>query len=369
MTVLVAGGGLAGAAAAAGLAQAGIAVTVVERQPSPVDKICGEFLSHEAQTYLLQLGLDVGRLGGAEISRLRLVRGSRSVEAKLPFRGIGISRCKLDEALLRHAAESGAKVLRGRTIRQLQNSADLAIDVEGEGVMTAETLLLATGKHELRGARRNIGSQEDLVGFKMYFRLNAKAQAALAQYIELIFFAGGYAGLQLIEDGIANLCLLVKRGRLLNCGGSWETLLEDLQIQSPYLAGQLRDSVQLLPQPLTIYRVPYGFMHRHNPADPANLFRLGDQACVIHSFTGDGMALALHSAALCVQTLRNGGQAAAYHRRLARDVSAQIKRANMLSTVLNHPATQPAMFELSKLWPASLGIAAALTRVPAQARI
>jgi len=367
--VLVAGGGLAGAAAAAGLAQAGMAVTLIERQAEPVHKICGEFLSYEAQSYLEKLGLDLAAFGGAPISRMRLVRGETYVETALPFQGIGISRRKLDEALLQHAEKCGARILRGRNIRSLDPGGALKLDVEGEGVMTPETLLLATGKHELRGAKRAVGRQQDLVGFKMYFRLRDQAQAALSDHIELIFFAGGYAGLQMIEDGIANLCLLVQREIFQGCGAGWEPLLDDLKRQSPYLAGQLQDAAQAWPQPLSIYRVPYGFMHRHRPGDPAQLFRLGDQACVIHSFTGDGMAVALHSAALAVHMIQGGGQAAAYHRRLARDVSGQMRRANLLSSLLNHAALQPAMFGMARLWPASLKKAAALTRVPLRAQI
>ena len=46
--VLVVGGGLAGAAAASILAEAGRPVTVLERDRAPAHKICGEFLSGEA---------------------------------------------------------------------------------------------------------------------------------------------------------------------------------------------------------------------------------------------------------------------------------------------------------------------------------
>lgn len=75
------GGGLAGGAAACGLALGGFAaggraVTLLERDRAPVDKICGEFLSVEAQASLAAIGLDVAALGGHRISRLRLVRGA-----------------------------------------------------------------------------------------------------------------------------------------------------------------------------------------------------------------------------------------------------------------------------------------------------
>jgi flavin-dependent dehydrogenase len=343
-------------------------VTLIERETLPVHKICGEFLSQEAQSYLSRLGLDVGIMGGAPISRLRLVRGAQKIEAELPFRGVGISRRKLDEALLQHAGSSGAGILRGRAIRSLDPQ-KLVLEVENQGVMAPRTLLLATGKHELRGAKRQATTTPDLIGFKMYFRLGPAALAALAEYIQLIFFPGGYAGLQLIEDGIANLCLLISRAKFVQIGGTWPEVLEYVKASSPFPAEILEDAAPLLAQPLTIFRVPYGFFHRVQRDDSPRLFRLGDQACVIHSFTGDGMAIALHSAALAVQSCRQGDDAASYHRRLRRDVGTQLKRADALYALLHSRLSQPAIFAMASLWPGSLKIAAAATRVPLRARL
>jgi len=186
----------------------------------------------------------------------------------------------------------------------------------------------------------------------------------LETYIDLILFSGGYAGLQLIENGIANLCLLVDRDRYRLCGGTWECLLAYLKESSAFLADQLAEAEPLLPQPLTIYQVPYGFIHQPSEADLPNLFRLGDQACVIQSFTGDGMSIALHSAALAARTVLAGAGSKSYQNRLASDVRGQMKRADLFYMLLNNPLAQVGVFKLSKLWPKTLGIAAKLTRVP-----
>jgi len=361
--IVIAGGGLAGAAAAAGFARAGRAVTLIERETQPVHKICGEFLSAEAQDYLARLGLDAATLGGAPISKLRLIRGARIVSTDLPFRAIGLSRFKLDEALLLHAQHCGAKLRRGHAVRSVAFNSKLTLDVEG-GTLAPDVLLLATGKHELRGVKRDAALRKNLIGFKMYFRLRPEARLALEDHIELIFFAGGYAGLQMIEDGIANLCLLVDRDRYRRCGGGWEKLLQYLESESPVLAARLAGAEQMLAQPLTIYQVPYGFIHHPSAADSNALFRLGDQACVIQSFTGDGMSIALHSAALAVQAVLRGEGAAAYHRQLARDIRGQIKRADILYALMDSRLAQAGLFGITRLWPASLKIAAHFTRVP-----
>jgi flavin-dependent dehydrogenase len=367
--VVVAGGGLAGAAAAVGLAQAGVEVTLIERETGPVHKICGEFLSTEAQAYLLKLGLDVGLLGGAPISHLRLVRGADEVTAALPFRGIGLSRFRLDEALLRYASASGVNVWRGHTIRSVAAGEKIALEVAGLGVLRPHTLLLATGKHELRGVKRAVGEGGDLIGFKMYFQLGSQARRELEDHIDLIFFRNGYAGLQMVEDGLANFCLLVSRERFAAAGGSWVGLFDDLLRSSSYLARQMAGASPLLEQPLSIYRVPYGFVHQPLERDPAGLFRLGDQACVIQSFTGDGMSIALHSAALAVAAHLAGETSMAYHRRLASDVGGQIKRADALYRLMDRSAMQAGLFGLARLWPGGLRIAAGLTRVPERVRM
>jgi flavin-dependent dehydrogenase len=367
--VIIAGGGLAGSAAAAGLARAGVKVILIEREAGPVDKICGEFLSIEAQHYLGKLGLNLAKLGGHEITNLTLARGDKSVETALPFRGIGISRRDLDEAVLTHAEACGANVLRGNAINRIHEDDDITLDVANIGDMHTRTLFLATGKHEMRGFRREPDSMDDLVGFKMYFRLGAAAEQALAGQIMLILFRGGYAGLQLVEGRKANLCLLVRRSRLQVAGGKWQALLDDLCDESAVLSRALSSALPLLEKPLTIFRVPYGYVYRPNATDDTQIFRLGDQAGVIPSFTGDGMAIALHSAALAVSCYLSGATAARYHERLSSGISGQISRAGRLYAFSQNSGLQAAGFALARIWPQTLRLAANVTRVPMRARL
>jgi len=366
--IVIAGGGLAGAACAVALARAGRQVTVLERETGPTHKICGEFLSSEAKDYLSSWGIDVANKGGALISRLRLTRGKRSIETPLPFHGVGISRRRLDEAVLQQAEKAGARILRGRTITHVDTQSGGRLTLNNGHTMTPETLFLATGKHELRGARRDAAPPESLIGFKMYFKLTQAATAELAGRIELILFRGGYAGLQMVEDGQANLCLLADRTRLQAAGGKWESLLDDLCTETPLLARLLIHGEPLLEQPLTIYRVPYGFIYRPRSTDARNLYRLGDQAGVIPSFTGDGMAIALHSVAIATSMFLKGCDADAYHRRLARDIGGQVKRANVFYGLATAGATKRLFLPLVTLFPNSLKVAASLTRVPVRAR-
>lgn len=359
--IVVAGGGAAGAAAACLLGQAGHRALVLEREAGPHDKVCGEFLSHEAQSVLREVGLDPGSMGAAPIHTVRLVHRTRVAESALPVPAHGLSRRVLDEALLARAAALGAEVIRGQAVRDTAPDGTLTLD---GGTLVARTLFLATGKHDLRGARRQPDrTPEPLVGFKMHLTPSPATRLALRGAVEVLLFRGGYAGLQLIERDRANLCLLVRRERLQAAGGTWDGLLDDLCRESPHLAARLEGGAALFERPLTVSRVPYGFVHRPRDDDPAGLYRLGDQAAVIPSFAGDGVAIALHTARRAVGAFLAGRSARDYHTALRREMVGQIGRAGWIYAAGRRaPGVTVAA---AWLWPGLLRVGARATRVAA----
>lgn len=357
--VVVVGGGLAGGAAAIQLARAGLAVHLLEREGEPTDKICGEFLSIEAQRALDRLGVDLDRLGASRISALRLAWGGRRIEAPLPFTARGIGRKLLDAALLGLAERTGAKIDRGVTVRAV----DAGRLVTSRGDLAPAITLAATGKHELRGIGRDVaGCDTDYVGFKIHLRLPIRARANLDGKVDVILFDEGYAGLQLIENGIANLCLLLTKRRLSAIGGTWQAVFEML-LREPY-AAMLADAEEIFARPLTIAGVPYGFLHRHRPND--RVFRLGDQAAVIPSFCGEGMAIALHSAALAASVVVEGGRAAAHHAMLRRDLWRSMAVATTLQRCGRNALPRHLLLRLLHLHPGIVGQLVRGTRVAAR---
>lgn len=363
--IVVIGGGPAGASAACLLAAAGRRPLVIERETEPRHKICGEFLSVEAQGYLAALGIDPRALGGAEIDRVRLVAGSRVAEAPLPFRGVGLSRRVLDEALLRRAEAAGAQVIRGVVAREIAaEEGSLCVDLGRDGAIAAQTIFHASGKHDLRSPKRPREGC-DLIGFKTYFALCPRERAALEGIIEVILFEGGYAGLQLVEEGQANLCLLVRQSAYEADGRSFEALLARIVSECPELARRLAGATPLLDKPLAIAQVPYGFVYAPEPGAPEGLFRLGDQMGVIPSFSGDGMSIALHTARLAAGTyLLRGNAAGRYHAEARRDIEGQIRLASNLYAVSRSPLGQQALVLACRTVPAALRLMAAWTRVP-----
>lgn len=359
---LIIGGGPAGAAAACLLARSGQAVTLLERQRGPADKVCGDFLSVEAIDVLTALGIDLPALHPAPIRCLRLIHAKRAVEVPLPFAALGLSRRVLDEAVLRHAIALGATVHRGCAVRGLRKGqAGWIAHCDELGDVAGDTAFLATGKHDLRGFARP-ARHAQFIGLKMYYDLAPDQQAALSGAVELALFPGGYAGLQCVEQGRAVLCLLVGADRFRHAGGQWASLLAELRGLTPHLAQRLRGARQRLPRPLAVAAIPYG--HLQQPPVCEGLFRLGDQACVIPSLTGDGVAIALHSAALAVAAWRDGQGADGYHRTLAQRLRPPMRAASLLHLLCLTPRLQSLVGIAVGMRPQLAVRAATATRVP-----
>ncbi len=361
---LVVGGGLAGPALAILLARAGRDVLLIEKSAGPHPKVCGEFLSYEALHYLQAIGVDPEALGAVPIETVRLARHEVLATTRLPFRSLSLSRARLDEALLQLAASDGVAVLRSRRVQSLKKEeTKWAAQTDQGEIFCGRSAFLATGKHDLFGWNRPRGKQNDLLAFKMYWRLAQKQHAELAAHVELILFPGGYIGLQPVEEGIANLCLLVRRKVFKRIGATWPALLTYIQRHATHLATRLRGASACWECPLSLSSIPYGYV-RAQALD--GLWRLGDQSAVIPSFAGDGMSMALHSANLAAATYVEGGSAEVYQQRLAHALTQQVGLATLLSRSLVTPYVGSLLSTAARWWPGVLAHVAQNTRIHAK---
>lgn len=358
---LIVGGGPAGAAAAIQLGRAGHAPLLIEREPGPRDVVCGGFLGWDALSALQRLGVDAFALGAQPIRTLRLVSPRRAVEARLPHRAAGLSRRTLDEALLARAAGEGAEVRRGVRARSADAAARAVWLPDGDTI-AADALILATGKHDLRGVRRE-GAREasrTAVGLRTALPATPDRRTALDGVIELHVFDDGYAGLLLQEDGAANFCLSVSERRFMAARGAIRPLLHDLQRENPLLAERLRGGPP--GEWRSIAQVPYGWRAR---TSDAGLFRAGDQAAVIASLAGDGIAIALSSGIQAAAALLAEGPDAAprFQRRLARRAARPLFVAGRLRAMAESPGWREKMLRAAGAFPAAVSAAARLTRI------
>ncbi len=328
-TVIV-GGGLAGGYAAALLARSGARPIVLERTTGPSDKVCtASSLSAEAQGYLRAAGLDLAvleRAGDRQGACRRTASGS-------PRRGCRSPRwaCHADGWTRRCCATPETLAARmcgaGSTVKRL--------DGEGletsDGAMEADRIILASGKHEVRGAGRRVerrrlghGGLQDLLPA----RPGAAARRARGSAVEIVMFDGGYAGLQTGGGRPRQpAALLVREAHFATVGRTWPELYTRL-MEEPHLARRFAGAEPSEPRPLAVARLPFGFLRRDSVGP--RVYPVGDQAAVIPSLTGDGMAIALHSARLAAQAAADGAAPDRYLARLSADLARPIGLATWL---------------------------------------
>lgn len=357
---VVIGAGPAGSATACGLAALGRDVLLIERSAAPHHKVCGEFLSVETQLLSRRLGVDPSALGAAEIDEVVLHSVDRSVRAALPFRALSLSRYRLDDALLQSALRRGARLKRSVSVRQVMpNGSGWNVLCDNGEVVRCRNLVLATGKLGLRG----IDDERDrsLVGLKMHLRPSPAARRALDGRVELFFLNDTYVGLEMIEDGVTNLCLVLPATTVRKLESGWLGLHDHLTAALPALAARLAGAEPLWDKPKGVVCPVGGHLHRETHAA---VYRVGDRLAHIPPFTGDGLAIALGSAALAVEHIRRGLAPDVYLAAARQLTASPIRLAGLVSGLIRYGAARQLMFGAAAVAPGMVGALVRRTRLP-----
>ena len=266
---------------------------MLERATETGDALCGGFLSWRTLRTLSALGVE---LRGHEVNHLRVFAGKHRADAALPAVAMGVSRRTLDTELLNRALHLGAGIERGVIIRSLD-----------EAQSQSSALFLATGKHDVKGAERPRDATDPAIGLRVRLPASPRLTALVDSAIELHLFDRGYAGIDLQEDGSANICLAVRKSRLAEADRDPQRLLEQLARLSPHFGARL-EGLGTATKIDAIAGVPYGW---RATTGHAGLFRLGDQCAVIPSLAGEGIGIALASGRSAAAAFLEGGPDAA----------------------------------------------------------
>ncbi len=296
---LVIGGGLAGCSTALQLARDGYDVLLAEQSTYPRHKLCGEFLSPEAQSSFRRLGIlePIYKAGASAINRTRLTAPSgTATEHTLPNTALGLSRYALDRLLFQQACAAGVEGRPGTRVTDVNGSLDngFAVTVGGETV-EARLVLGAYGRRGVLDRtleRPFLEQQPPYVAFKAHY--TGSPAADLRDTIELHSAPGGYCGLSPVEKDRVNVCWIGHTDALKDAGGTPAGMLDETLRQNPALDDRLRGLTRASDQFEAVSQVP--LMPKSRFA--GGVCMIGDAAGMIAPLCGDGMAMALRTADL-----------------------------------------------------------------------
>lgn len=360
--LLIIGAGLAGSSLAAALADQGWDVLLVERDRFPRHKVCGEFLSPEVQHALHAVGLqqELAALAPAPIRQARIVaQTGQTVELALPGCAWGLSRYRLDQALATAAEQRGAKLWTGVTVLAYARTADGSYLVQirdGEKMVAVQTraLIAACGRHSQAGLppkARSIARNQQFVGVKCHY-----AAVTMPPQVELFLFPGGYGGINPVEQGCVNVCLLVTYPAFAQAGKRVDKLLAAAACANPAFGqrlamGQALPTTAVTVAPVDPYRLAVPW---------AGIACVGDSAVMIPPLCGDGMAMALRSAELCAPLahafLQGSLSLAAWAERYCQcwhaEFDQRLRLGRCLQTIFHVPLLADLAIRASRLLPA-----------------
>ena len=340
---IIIGAGPAGSAAAVLLARAGWAVALVERQRFPRRKVCGECIAASNLPLLAALGIAeaIEEHAGADLRQVTLLHADSAVTAALPAAlfaatheryawGRALGRERLDTLLLAQAHAAGATVLQPWSVQAIQGGPGAwhcelrALDGPALQRLRTPLLIDAHGAWEVLPSQRHqrplSRSAADLFAFKATFSGATHPTGT----ISVLALDGGYGGMVVAGDGVVTVACCIRRDRLsaLRCAApglpagdavqAW-LLRENAGVRQT-LQGAARDSVWLAAGPIAP-----GV--RVGPAD--EMFCIGNAAGEAHPILGEGISMALQSAALLCRHLLAD---AAFHRAPTAAAQAVLQR-------------------------------------------
>tara|TARA_R100001369_G_scaffold20091_2_gene36904 strand:+ start:99658 stop:100782 length:1125 start_codon:yes stop_codon:yes gene_type:complete len=294
------GGGLSGLVAAIHLSKNNLPVFLFEKETYPNHKVCGEYLSQEIIPYLERLDIHLSDLKPAIIDRLQYSTTSgRVVKTKLPLGGLGISRYALDHFLYKKAIACGVTIVTALVTDSIFKEAQFIVTTNKKQEFYFDIVLGAFGKRSLMDKKleRNfIDQKSGWLAIKGHYKKDDFPD----DLVMLHNFIGGYCGLSKTETGVINVCYLASYNSFKKHKDPL-TFKDKVLMQNPQLRAFFQEAIPLFEKDISIAQI--SFQNKSCVQD--HILMLGDAAGLIHPLSGNGMAMAIHSAKIASEAILN----------------------------------------------------------------
>ncbi len=351
--IIIIGGGLAGLTCALHLSQSELRVLLIEKDPYPRHKVCGEYVSNEVLPYLNSLGINPSMAGAKSITNLEIsTKNGKLISATLPLGGFGISRYTLDN--LFYMAIKDRVEVRFETVESIEfMDDDFVVTNQNKTQHQATFVIGAFGKRSNldKSLQRKFTNQTSpWLAVKAHYEYDfAESTVALHN------FEGGYCGLSKTETDAVNACYLTTY-KSFKRFGNIESFQKQVISENPFLDEFFSNAKPIFKKPLTISQISFS---EKKPVEN-HIFMIGDSAGLIHPLSGNGMAMAIHSAKIFSETFlklyRNKNidrleLESSYESQWYKNFSKRLKTGRRIQRLLLQPRATSLGFSVAKLFP------------------
>jgi len=355
--IAIVGGGLAGLSTSIKLSKKGYRVIVFEKDSYPSHKVCGEYVSLESWKFLTLLGLPLDELSLPIIQTLLLTApNGKTLTAKLPLGGFGISRFLLDSSLAQIAINNGVTILQNTKVDDVQFSDHYIISHSGQ-TTTAKLCCMAHGKRSNLDVKWNRPFVQDqnarlnnYIGIKYHVKTDWQPDV-----IGLHNFQNGYCGVSKIEDDKYCLCYMTKAENLKSSGGNIEQMQEKILFKNPHLKTLFKNADVVENFPITISQISFS-----NKSKTENgMLMLGDAAGMITPLCGNGMSIALHTSKIAAaliddylqKKISRSSLTSQYQQQWEQNFAARLKTGRLLQSFFGSNGLSNALVASFNLFP------------------
>lgn len=360
---VVVGAGPAGSLAARELARRGASVMLVERASFPRFKVCGGCLGAGTVAMLESVGLleRVLDAGARPVTALRLRGRGRLSCIPLPG-GLGLSRRRLDEELLRAAADAGVDVqLSTRATLDELGARGVVVQLDHDGLrraVSAKVVIDATGlgaglaadglaREERAAPHARVGLGLTVTGGDDWLEPGS---------VRMLIGSAGYVGCVRLEDRLYGFAAAIDREALSSLGP--EGIIRAIAREAgdadiPRVLEAATTGGGGRPPPR--WRGTPVLTRRPLVRAGVRLFRIGDAAGYVEPFTGEGMGWAMASALAVVPYAEaaasawSNGLVEQWEREYRRRVGRRQLLCHALACALRRPSlAAPVMAVLSR---------------------
>ncbi len=330
--VIVVGAGPAGATTAYYLAQAGLAVLLVEKARFPREKVCGDGLTPRAVKALVAMGVDVGPGSGWLRNKgLRVIGSGMRLEMPWPdldsYPGYGLVRARaaLDETLARRAQAAGAKLIEGVTVTGPVLDAEGRItgvtaragaeaagaadhdserDLDSQLTFRSRVIVAADGNSSRLSVAMGLLKRDDRplgVAVRTYYTSPRHDDDYLESWLDLWDgprLLPGYGWIFGMGDGTSNVGLGLLNTSAAFGNTDYRALLRRWLTSMPEEWGFTEENRT---EPVRGAALPMGF--NRTPHYHRGLLLAGDAAGMVNPFNGEGIAYAMESGEVLARTI------------------------------------------------------------------